>query len=100
MADRLPAAVVNGKKRGFNVPMPSWLAGNLRDFTRDVLSPQRVRRQGLFKPAAVERLVADHLAKRRDFSRAIWTLLVLSVWQDEIVRDAPQHSARVAGAAL
>jgi asparagine synthase (glutamine-hydrolysing) len=100
MADRLPAAVVNGKKRGFNVPMPSWLAGNLRDFTRDVLSPQRVRRQGLFKPAAVERLVADHLAKRRDFSRAIWTLLVLSVWQDEIVRDAPQHSARVAGGAL
>lgn len=99
MADRLPATVVNGKKRGFNVPMPAWLAGNLRDFTRDVLSPQRVRRQGLFKPAAVERIVADHQARRRDFSRAIWTLLVLSVWQDEILRDVPVASRRAAGAA-
>ena len=100
MADRLPPAVVNGKKRGFNVPMPSWLAGTLRDFTRDVLAPQRIRRQGLFRPAAVERLVADHLARRGDFSRAIWTLLVLSVWQDEVLRAVPSASRRAAGAAV
>lgn len=100
MADRLPAGVVNGKKRGFNVPMPSWLAGGLRDFTRDVLSPQRLRRQGLFRPAAVERLVSDHLARRRDHSRAIWTLLVLSMWQDEILRDMPPVPQRAAGAAI
>ncbi len=100
MADRLPAAVVNGKKRGFNVPMPAWLAGGLRDFTRDMLSPQRLRRQGLFSPSAVERLVADHLARRRDHSRAIWTLLVLSVWQDEILRDVPPVPQRAAGASV
>jgi asparagine synthase (glutamine-hydrolysing) len=98
MADRLPPAVINGKKRGFNVPMPAWLAGGLRDFTRDTLSPQRLRRQGLFKPAAVERLVNDHLERRRDHSRAIWTLLVLSVWQDEILRDVAPVAQRVAGA--
>jgi asparagine synthase (glutamine-hydrolysing) len=98
MADRLPPSVVNGKKRGFNVPMPSWLAGGMRDFTRDVLSPQRVRRQGLFKPAAVERLVSDHLARRIDFSRAIWTLLVLSAWQDEMLRDVPPAPHRMVAA--
>src|SRR6185369_7205184 len=32
MADRLPTSVTGGKKRGFNVPMPQWLAGELRDF--------------------------------------------------------------------
>ncbi len=100
MADRLPTAVVRGKKRGFNVPMPAWLAGGLRDFTRDVLSPQRLRRQGLFRPAAVERLVTDHLARRRDHSRAIWTLLVLSVWQDEILRATPPVAQRAAGASI
>lgn len=100
MADRLPPGVVNGKKRGFNVPMPSWLAGGLRDFTRDTLSPQRLRRQGLFKPAAVERLVSDHLARRLDHSRAIWTLLVLSVWQDEMLRDVPPTPQRMAAASI
>jgi asparagine synthase (glutamine-hydrolysing) len=100
MAERLPPSVVNGKKRGFNVPMPSWLAGGLRDFTRDVLSPQRLRRQGLFKAAAVDRLVADHLARRVDHSRAIWTLLVLSVWQDEMLRDVPPAPQRMAAASI
>jgi len=100
MAKRLPPAVLNGKKRGFNVPMPAWLAGGLRDFTHDVLAPDRVRRQGLFRPAAVERLVNDHLSRRIDQSRAIWTLLVLSVWQDEILRDVPPAPERVAAASL
>jgi asparagine synthase (glutamine-hydrolysing) len=100
MADRLPTAVVRGKKRGFNVPMPAWLAGSLRDFTRDTLSPQRIRRQGLFRPAAVERLVNDHIGRRRDHSRAIWTLLVLSVWQDEILRDVPSVPDRAVGASV
>jgi asparagine synthase (glutamine-hydrolysing) len=98
MAAKLPASVLQGKKRGFNVPMPSWLAGNLRDFTRDVLAPARLKRQGLLDPAAVARLVDDHAAKRADHSRAIWTLLVLSVWHDEIVRDVDPVARRAASA--
>src|SRR5262249_34800163 len=88
-APRLPPAVLNGKKRGFNVPMPAWLAGGLRDFTRDVLSPDRVRRQGLFRPAAVERLGADPLRRRIGHSRAIWAPLGLSVWEDGGLREVP-----------
>ncbi|TMA39685.1 MAG: asparagine synthase (glutamine-hydrolyzing) [Deltaproteobacteria bacterium] len=85
MAGRLPAAVVDGRKRGFNVPIPAWLTGELRDFTHDLLAPSRLRRQGLFDPAAVGRLVAEHMTRRVDHSRAIWALLVLVVW-DDLVR--------------
>ena len=86
MAGRLPAAVVDGRKRGFNVPIPAWLTGELRDFTHDLLAPSRLRRQGLFDPAAVGRLVAEHMTRRVDHSRAIWALLVLVVW-DDLVRS-------------
>ncbi|HLK10076.1 MAG TPA: asparagine synthase (glutamine-hydrolyzing) [Candidatus Binatia bacterium] len=89
MAGRLPEAVTAGRKRGFNVPMPAWLAGDLRDFTRDLLAPSRLRRQGLLDPRAVERLLTEHAAKRADHSRAIWTLLVLSVWHDEVLHGVP-----------
>jgi asparagine synthase (glutamine-hydrolysing) len=98
MRDRLPASVLRGKKRGFNVPMPAWLAGNLRDFTRDVLGADRIRRQGLFDAAAVQRLIDEHTRKVRDHSRAIWTLLVLSVWQDEVVGTATTAAQRAAAA--
>jgi asparagine synthase (glutamine-hydrolysing) len=57
----------------------------MRDFTRDALSPARLARQGLFDPAGVGRMVDEHLSQTADHSRPIWTLLVLSVWQDEIL---------------
>jgi asparagine synthase (glutamine-hydrolysing) len=97
MAGRLPASVTGGKKRGFNVPMPQWLAGELRDFMRDTLSPGRVRAHGVFDPRAVERLMAEHVGLVRDHSRALWTLLVLSVWMDDVLGAGRQAAVRVAG---
>ncbi len=100
MAERLPASVLQGKKRGFNVPMPSWLAGELRDFTRDTLSPARLKRQGLLDPAAVQRLVHEHTTKQVDHSRAIWTLLVLAVWHDEMLGSTRSAMRVAAGASV
>lgn len=93
MADRLPPAVVSGKKRGFNVPMPAWLTGELREYANDLLSPTRVRRQGLLDPVAVGRLLAEHQAQQMDHSRPLWTLLVLSVWYDDVLRAIPSTPA-------
>jgi asparagine synthase (glutamine-hydrolysing) len=98
MAGRLPASVVGGKKRGFNVPMPAWLAGELRDFMQDTLSPRRLRAQGLFEPAAVARLMDAHVRRLADHSRALWTLLVFAVWMDDVVGTGRQAAARAVGA--
>jgi asparagine synthase (glutamine-hydrolysing) len=97
MAGRLPEPILRGKKLGFNVPMSAWLAGELRDFTRDMLSPARLRRQGLLDPAAVGRLVDEHMSRRMDRSHALWTLLVLVVWHDEVVSGARPTAALAAG---
>jgi asparagine synthase (glutamine-hydrolysing) len=80
MRGQLPRRIVQGKKRGFNVPMPGWLATDLRSFVGDVLSPARVARTGLFRPEAVSNLVNQHLQRRADHSRTLWTLIVLEHW--------------------
>ena len=98
MAGRLPDPIVRGKKLGFNVPMSAWLAGELRDFTRDMLAPSRLRRQGLFDPAAVGRLVDEHMTRKADRSHALWTLLVLVVWHDEVVSGIRPPAALAAAA--
>jgi asparagine synthase (glutamine-hydrolysing) len=85
MAGRLPEPIIRGQKLGFNVPMSAWLAGPLREFVGDVLSPARLARQGLLAPRAVERLVREHLSRTADHSHALWTLLVLGVWHDEVL---------------
>jgi asparagine synthase (glutamine-hydrolysing) len=86
MAGRLPARTLKGGKLGFNVPMSAWLAGELRDYAHDVLHPTRLRRQGLLDPAAVGRLLQQHVSRQADWSHALWTLLVLVVWHDEVLR--------------
>jgi asparagine synthase (glutamine-hydrolysing) len=98
MRDRLPPAITQGRKRGFSAPMPSWFAGALREFTGDMLSAERMRRQGLFRPAAVARYIEEHTTRRVDHSRQLLTLLVFSVWYEAIMHTAREAVTAVAGA--
>jgi asparagine synthase (glutamine-hydrolysing) len=82
VAPLLPREILEGEKRGFVPPIGAWLNGELRDLTREVLSPASLRRQGFFRPEAAERLLADHAARRADNSRKIWALLTFSLWFD------------------
>jgi asparagine synthase (glutamine-hydrolysing) len=82
LKDHVPAEILRAKKRGFNVPVPSWLRGELRDVVADVLSPAALRRVGLFDPDVVQRMIREHDAMRVDHSRPLWTLLVFMTWHD------------------
>jgi asparagine synthase (glutamine-hydrolysing) len=67
-------------KAGFNVPMPVWIAGPLRELFRDVLAPTAVGRAGLVRPAYVERLLAEHEKRQADHSFRLYALLALHLW--------------------
>jgi len=81
----LPKEVVEGKKQGFSMPIARWLRGELEPVARDVLSSDRIRRQGFFNPEAVTTMMHGHASGRVDFSRQLWALLVFSLWHDEYV---------------
>ncbi len=82
VAPLLPREILEGKKRGFSIPLAAWLRGELEPFARDVLSPAGLERQGFFRAEAVAALVDDHVAGRADHSRRIWALLAFSLWFD------------------
>jgi asparagine synthase (glutamine-hydrolysing) len=67
-------------KAGFNVPMPAWIAGPLREIFRDALAPAALRRAGLVRPAYVQRLLAEHDARQADHSFRLYALLALHLW--------------------
>ncbi len=89
MEDRLPSETLQAPKQGFNVPIPSWLVGPLRERVRDTLAPDRIRAAGFFDPEAVSRLIQAHEAKERDNSRDIWTLLMFQSWYDALGQSSP-----------
>jgi asparagine synthase (glutamine-hydrolysing) len=82
VAPLLPRQIVYGRKRGFSIPAAAWLRGELEPFVRDVLSRDALRRQGLFRPEAVARLLDEHTSGRGDYSRQIWCLMTIGLWLD------------------
>lgn len=82
LALHVPRALFERPKAGFTPPLEKWLLGPLNAWANDLLSPERLRRQGLLD----ERRVA---AFWRVFQRGgtleegrAWSLLMFQAWLD------------------
>jgi asparagine synthase (glutamine-hydrolysing) len=76
----LPNEVIYRPKMGFGVPLRAWLRGPLKTMQYDLLSTERLRKRGLFEPAAVSRLVADNETGRADYAYSILSLMCVELW--------------------
>jgi asparagine synthase (glutamine-hydrolysing) len=76
----LPSDILYRPKKGFGIPVAKWLAGELRPLVFDMLSEERIRKQGFFNPVYVSRLLNEHLAKKKDHRKKIWTLFIFQLW--------------------
>ena len=83
--DMLPAFVTRRGKKGFGVPVAEWLKVKLRPLARDLLSPERVRRAGVFNPAYVARLQDEHERGVANHRKLLWTLLMFELWHESFV---------------
>lgn len=80
VGDLLPPELLRARKRGFVLPIASWLRGRLRPKVEALLSEPFLRRQGIFDAQAIGQLVQPHLAARADHGWQIWTLLMFQMW--------------------
>lgn len=78
----LPREIVHRRKRGLSVPLGRWLRGPLRDWAADALSPAHLEPVGV-NPSAARDVFQEHLDRRADHARALWTLIVLSHWYQQ-----------------
>lgn len=82
--DLLPPDIDLQEKRGFGMPFEIWLKGPLKNIMEDALSPESVRKRGLFDVDAVQAL-------KKQFSRGnvswaqIWLLMIIELWCREVL---------------
>lgn len=84
----LPPEIINRKKKGFPVPMSLWFRTEARDFVNDLLSPDVVRRRGLFEPGYVAGLLREHDTGFADHGPLLWALISVELWHRRMI-DAP-----------
>jgi asparagine synthase (glutamine-hydrolysing) len=79
-AQYLPAQIVQREKQGFMFPIAYWFRTTLFGFISPVLTNSHFVKTGLFKKAAVERLLEEHRTNRYDHHVRLWMLLNLELW--------------------
>ena len=88
VAPLLPPFVTRRGKKGFGVPVAEWLKGRLRPLARDLLSPERIRRAGLFDADYVMRLQDEHERGQANHRKLLWTLLMFEMWHESFIETA------------
>ena len=80
MRGKLPDAVLDRKKTGFDIPAHDWFRGVLRPLLMDTLTPDAVAAAGIFDGKALGALVRDHMERRINVGYHLWGLLTLFLW--------------------
>ena len=82
----VPREMFERPKSGFAIPLDRWLRGELKDWANALLDGSRLRREGHFTPAPIERRWRQHLRGETNWSFHLWGVLMFQSWLEELDR--------------
>lgn len=82
----LPNEIVWRAKMGFAIPLEDWFRDNegLSCFLR-YLQDDVFKDRGIYNTSLVDKIINDHLQKRSNNGRILWTLLNIELWHRVII---------------
>jgi asparagine synthase (glutamine-hydrolysing) len=96
LARDVPPALFERPKAGFGIPVGRWLAGPLRGWAEDLLSPTTLRSDGLLDVENVRRVWDDHVSGRWDAGHELWPILMFQAWRQHSVVSGSAASGSAA----
>jgi asparagine synthase (glutamine-hydrolysing) len=76
----LPADFLWRRKQGFCVPLGFWFKQGLNEYIGQKLLAPRAMVASVFNRPALERIIGEHSRLKRDWSTALWALLMFETW--------------------
>jgi asparagine synthase (glutamine-hydrolysing) len=77
----VPPEILTRRKMGFPVPVGRWLRGPFWPLVEEFVLGPRAATRGLFDPAALRRLTAEHRCGQASHGDRLWLLINLEIWQ-------------------
>jgi asparagine synthase (glutamine-hydrolysing) len=79
----VPRELFNRPKMGFGIPLGDWLRGPLREWAEDLLSEERLLREGWFNPRPIRVRWEEHLNGKLNWQYPLWNVLMFQAWLQE-----------------
>ena len=85
VAKWLPPEIINRPKRGFDTPVDRWFRSELSGYVREMLLADGAACPMFFQPRAISGLLDDHMSRRQDNRRQLFSLLVFELWYRQFI---------------
>ena len=79
----MPEKLVERPKKGFSVPIDFWFKKDLEPLLREYLSPQKIRREGIFSEEIVNRELNSYFSNKSVSIKKLWLILVFQLWKEK-----------------
>ena len=80
LSSYIPKHLIDRPKMGFSIPIGEWLRGDLRDWAEELLSRERLSREGYFNPDPIRAIWLEHLSGRYNHEKKLWNVLMFQSW--------------------
>jgi len=76
----LPKNLYEGQKRGFSVPIASWIRRELKEMIMDLSSESIIKNQNIFDFKFLHKIINDHMSQTKNYEKFLWSYLVFQNW--------------------
>ena len=78
----VPKNMIERPKMGFGVPLGDWLRGPLKSWAEELISEDRIRKEGLLNYDLIKDKWDDHMSGKRNWAYHIWDVLMFQSWYE------------------
>ena len=80
LKDYLPEKFIDKPKRGFSMPISSWMKNELKDWTNDYLSKSNNSKHGFFNQDVIDKIKDQHFSNTYNHEHKLWSLIQFNSW--------------------
>ena len=82
----IPKSLLDRPKKGFDIPLSSYLRDELRDYSLDIINASRHDLDSIFNFENIDLAYGSHLNQMEDNSNLLWNTISFFAWHEEYLK--------------
>jgi len=87
LSNKIPRHLWDNSKKGFSVPISSWLRGPLKDWANELLSEKSLRQTEHLNINLIRLYWDEHIRGERNWQYPLWHILMFQSWKNHFFQN-------------